>query len=692
MKRRVLSCAFSIWFIVSWLVACAPTSLPATLSPTARVPTCITSPTLPTTTIAPSPTSPDTLQFIGEIPLRSLPGVGHAPQAIAALNGRIYVANRGSDNVSVIEGEKVTAVIPVGDKPVALAADEKTGLVYVANEGDETVSILSGNKVVKTVPAVKSPACLAALDGRLYVGGRGENTLAVLDGLSGERVASLPLPAPIGILALAVNPTTRLLYASVYDSAQIVDLDTMTIVAQLQRPVYLTLEADPVHGGFFVDEYDATSNTHYLVNYAAFGQQELGRVPVGGDPRGMAVDAKTGRIYVANSWTNDVSVIEGGSLRLLATVPVGLRPLDVAIDDKGQAYVVNADSENVAILDAEAGRLRTVVPLALLPYGMVADPNTGRLYVACASTNSVFVLEKQRVIAEVPVGLHPTEVALSADCAQLFVLNHVSGDLSVISTHDHRVVRTTAIGQLPQGLAVVPEAGQLYASDVVLDANSQRVLRQTELLTMYRSLVKPIQIEVDAKTGRAYMVAFNGIPGSNGGFIIYVVDLESGELIPGEVGGLSTTEMVLDPEGRRIFSTAGRFGRFQLIVNDALDFRQITVVDLPQYPAALAYNPRTYHLFICLTPLPNQVDELVPTLWVLDSRGFGFVAQLPLPGTSGEVLDPYDLAVDAQRGYIYVADRTSGVVLVLRDVALSPPPSPTPTDTPTPWPTLTPSA
>ncbi len=540
------------------------------------------------------------------------------------------------------------------------------------------------------MPGVKSPACLAALDGHLYVGGRGDSTLAVLDGCLGERITLLPLPAPIGILALAVNPATRLLYASVYDSVQIVDLGTMSIAGELRRQVYLTLEADPVHGGFFISEYDAANNTHYLVNYAAFGQQELGRVPVGGDPRGVAVNAEDGRVYVANSWTNDVSVIEGGTLRLLATVSVGSRPLDVAVDKEGLVYVVNADSENVAILDGETGRLRTVVPLSLLPYGMAVDGSTGRLYVACASTNSVFVLENQHVVSEVPVGLHPTEVALSADDARLFVLNHVSGDLSVISTSDHRVLRIAKIGQSPQGLAVAPEVSQLYVNDVVLDVDSQRLLRQTELLTMYRSLVKPIQIAVDAKMGRAYMVAFNGMPGSNGGFIIYVVGLESGELIPGAVGGLSTTDMVLDAEGQRVFSTAGRFGYFQLIANDAVDFQQVAVVDLPRYPAALAYNPKTQHIFVCLASTLEQSTKTGPELWVFDSRGFGLVAQFPLPSGAAEMPDPYNMVVDAQRGYVYLADRARGTVHVLRDVALPPPPSPTPTGTPTPWPTLTP--
>nr|MBC7244043.1 YncE family protein [Chloroflexota bacterium] len=688
---RALICILSLFAVLFLLASCVPTPVPSTPTPTVKAPTQGASPTLlPTATALPSPTFPDRPYLIGEIPLRSLRGVGHAPQAIVILNGRVYVANRSTNNVSVIEGNRVSAVIPVGDKPVALAADAKTGFVYVANEGNDSLSIISSDQVVKTVPTVKSPACLAAWDGRVYVGGRGENVLRVLDGFSGERIGSATLPAPIGILALTVNPATRLLYASVYDSVQIVSLETMTIVAQLKCPVYLTLEADPVHGGFLVGEYDAVSNTSYLVNYAAFGQQEMGRVPIGGDPRGIAVNPQNGRIYVANSWTNDVSVIDGGKLQLVATVPVGLRPWDVAVDEKGRVYVVNADSENVVILDGETNQLHTVVPLALLPRDMAVDENTGRLYIACASTNSVFVLQDQRVTTEVSVGLHPIEVAVDAKRGQLFVLNHVSGDLSVISMRDNRVVKTVNVGSAPQGLAVASEAARLYASDAVLDADSQRVLRNIELLTTYGSVVKPVQIELDAKSGRAYMVAHNGIPGSNGGFIIYVMDLTSGELIPGAVGGLSTTDMVLDSEGQLVFSTAGRFGRFQLIINDAIDFRQVAVVDLPKYPAALAYNPKTHHVFLCLTTTSDPTVEPGPQLWILDSRGFGTVAQLRLPGEPGQVFDPYDMTVDVQRGYVYIADRERGTVHVLRDALLPPPPTPTPTHTPTPWPTLTP--
>lgn len=115
----------------------------------------------------------------------------------------------------------------------------------------------------------------------------------------------------------------------------------------------------------------------------------------------------------------------------------------------------------------------------------------------------------------------------------------------------------------------------------------------------------------------------------------------------------------------------------------------MAALGLPKYPVALAYNTRTYHIFICLTYTPNPSIEPGPELWVLDSRGLGIVASFPLPGEA-EAIGQYELAVDAERGYIYLSDAQRGTVHVVRDVTLPPPPSPTPTYTPTPWPTLTP--
>ncbi len=694
MRRRIILTSGLLTSLLILAAACGP----AAPSPTSGVPpspiratSTAVSPTATAATPA-SPTAPLKPQLLPEITLRALPGIGHSPQAIAVLGGRVYVANRATDNVSLIEDGRVVGVVAVGDAPAAVVADPKSGLVYVANEEDSSISIISADEVVRTVPAPTNPICLAVFEGRLYAGGRGENVIAVLDGGSGERIATVPLKASIGIFALAVNPTTRLLYASAYDSVQIVDVDSLKVAGEFVHDVYRTLAVDAVGGGFYITEYQSYGNTHDLVHYTTFGERELGRVAVGGDPQEIAVDAELGRIYVANAWSNDVSVIDARDLEPVATVPVGLRPSAVAVDEEAQVYVANSESDNVALLDADGPHLRAVVPLAMVPTGMAVDARTGNLYVACASTNSVFLVRDERVLAEIAVGLHPLEVAVSPEGDQLFVLNYVSGDLTRVSLRNPNDAESVGIGQRPLGLAASEAMDQLYASDLVLGLGSQRLLRRTELLTAYRSEASPVEIQLDPERERAYMVASNGVPGSNSGLIIYVVDARTGQLLDAHPGGLSTTGLALDQDGGRLFSTAGRFGYYQLMANDLETFKAVAVLGLDRYayPAALGYNPQTHHLFLCLTYAAYEDATATLEVQVLDSRGLGTVARFSLPGEP-EVGDTYEFALDAPRGFVYLSDAQRGTVHVLRDATVPVPPSPTPTFTPTPWPTLQPA-
>jgi YVTN family beta-propeller protein len=89
--------------------------------------------------------------------IKNIP-VGMYPSAIAVdgIRDRLYVANGGSDTVSVIDTQNNTRIgkdIPVGKNPSAIAVDEGTNTTYVANSGDDTVSIIDSeaNKVVAKV-------------------------------------------------------------------------------------------------------------------------------------------------------------------------------------------------------------------------------------------------------------------------------------------------------------------------------------------------------------------------------------------------------------------------------------------------------------------------------------------------------------------------------------------------------------
>lgn len=70
----------------------------------------------------------------------------HAVQVNAATN-RIYVANYGSDTLSVIDGSSNTvlpAAVPTGANPYAVALNTVTGRVFVGNFTRNNVTIIQG--------------------------------------------------------------------------------------------------------------------------------------------------------------------------------------------------------------------------------------------------------------------------------------------------------------------------------------------------------------------------------------------------------------------------------------------------------------------------------------------------------------------------------------------------------------------
>ena len=75
--------------------------------------------------------------------------VGKIPASIGINQdiNTIYVANSGSNTVSVISGKNYTKKakdISVGNGPVSIAINEQTNTVYIANFLDNSISVIDG--------------------------------------------------------------------------------------------------------------------------------------------------------------------------------------------------------------------------------------------------------------------------------------------------------------------------------------------------------------------------------------------------------------------------------------------------------------------------------------------------------------------------------------------------------------------
>ena len=81
-------------------------------------------------------------------------------------------------------------------------------------------------------------------------------------------------------------------------------------------------------------------------------------MPVGDYPLAAAADTETGDVYVANTFDDSISVIDGGSGEVTATVPTGThQPWDLAVSGKdSRVYVASSGSSNIRVIDVKAGR------------------------------------------------------------------------------------------------------------------------------------------------------------------------------------------------------------------------------------------------------------------------------------------------------------------------------------------------
>jgi YVTN family beta-propeller protein len=152
----------------------------------------------------------------------------------------------------------------------------------------------------------------------------------------------------------------------------------------------------------------------------------------------------------------------------------GQRPYDIVKGKTGLFYVSDWADRSVLIVDPET--LRTVgrIPVGEHPNQMVLHPKDDRLFVACATSNAVYVLDTARgTLQEVihtalfpnsPEGSTPDALAIDSDGETLYVAN---ADNNCVAVIDVEVPRKSLVkgfiptGWYPTALAVTPDDKKL---------------------------------------------------------------------------------------------------------------------------------------------------------------------------------------------------------------------------------------
>lgn len=276
-----------------------------------------------------------------------------------AAGGGLFVVSQQGAKITRIEADGVAGAIAVPPAPAVVAADAG-GRLYLSHPDGKAMSVVAPEGAVHNLSLKAQPFGLAAEpDGRrIYVGDWSGNRVLALSAEGAVVGAAETGPDPAHLI---LGPPGRL-YVAEREGRSVGVIDT----GAMQR-----VGSFPVGDGPFVLAYDPARGRLYVANVRSNDMtvidiqagRVLATVPAGASPYGIAVTQDGTRVFVSDQHAAKVSVIDADTLAVTATVTVGPYPEGVAILG-GFAYVANWFSDNVSVIDLATLREVHRIPVA----------------------------------------------------------------------------------------------------------------------------------------------------------------------------------------------------------------------------------------------------------------------------------------------------------------------------------------
>lgn len=307
--------------------------------------------------------------------------VGHLPRGIALSpdGGRLYVTNASSDSVSVIDtsSREVVQTLPTGFEPAGVVLDKSGATLYVANRLSSDISVidLSSGVEIKRLLAGRGASYLAlSPDGKwiycthIYPNPgafRSEpySEITIIDTSTRKVVDRKELHNVAGMFHVAASADGKLVAVAQLRPKNLIPLahvehgavfgDSLTLfgddiggtvqipIDELDRyyalpwgvaitpdksKIFLTTAGSQSVTAIDIPQLLKTVRTRrqsFANDLSASAEYVTARIPVGHNPRGVALSPDGKRLYVANRLDDTLSVIDIETQKVISTIDLG---------------------------------------------------------------------------------------------------------------------------------------------------------------------------------------------------------------------------------------------------------------------------------------------------------------------------------------------------------------------------------
>jgi YVTN family beta-propeller protein len=213
----------------------------------------------------------------------------------------------------------------------------------------------------------------------------------------------------------------------------------------------------------------------------------------GGFNSGLFLDSAAGILYSLNINNGTISALSPKTCVPFKTSACGSRPYDVLMARNRQLYVSDWAGQTVLVVRPETLRVMARIPVGLHPNQMALHPQDDRLFVACATSDCVSAIDtKLGIVTEIiktalfpkaPKGSTPDALAIAPDGKTLYVANADNNSIAVIDIREpnqSQVKGFIPTGWYPTAVAVTPDGKTLLAAAGKGNETKPNPVRTTE--------------------------------------------------------------------------------------------------------------------------------------------------------------------------------------------------------------------
>jgi YVTN family beta-propeller protein len=318
----------------------------------------------------------------------------------------------------------------IGTDPFSITMNQFTNKMYVTNWRFNTISVIDGSTdtVIDNITNIGEKPGALAIDpilNRLYVSNYGSNTVSVIDTSNDRLVTTISHvgknPADIAIDTHEVE-SNNLIFVANYGSNTISVINGLNyaVVANItnvgEKPGVLAI--DPVINRLYIA--NSRSDTVSVIDYSfstktnKFNSQLVHTIKVDKFPNGIYLDKNTNSLFVANRDSNDVSIIDASSNNILESVTVENSPSGITgtgNPSNDKIYVSNYGSNTVSVIDGNTYNVIDNVTVGRFPNNVYTDPNANIVYVTDFGSSRITEINSNsnKVLAGVSFKVNPPD-------------------------------------------------------------------------------------------------------------------------------------------------------------------------------------------------------------------------------------------------------------------------------------------